>query len=314
MDRGSAAQRPAARAKRWFKGNLHTHTINSDGDSTPNDVAAWYKEHRYNFLILSDHNYLTDIAGLNAVHAAKDQFLLIPGEEVTDGFQGKPIHVNAYNLRALVDPQHGTGLVETIQRNVDAIRGARALPSLNHPNFHWAVTSKDLAAVNNLRLFEVYNGHPTTNNRGGGEFESLDQMWDAVLTAGRRIYGIAVDDAHSFKVFGRQYSNPGRGWVVVRAAELSAEAISAAIDAGDFYASSGVELEDIEVTKKAMTVRIKQHPEIRYLTRFIGAGGELLATARSETAVYEFKGAEKYVRARVEASNGDDAWVQPVIF
>ena len=30
---------------RWFKGNTHTHTLNSDGDSTPDDVVKWYREH-----------------------------------------------------------------------------------------------------------------------------------------------------------------------------------------------------------------------------------------------------------------------------
>ena len=43
----------------WFKGNTHTHTLESDGDSTPEEVTRWYKEHGYNFLVLSDHNVLT---------------------------------------------------------------------------------------------------------------------------------------------------------------------------------------------------------------------------------------------------------------
>ena len=53
-------------SKRWYKGNLHTHTTMSDGDSTPEVVAQWYKEHGYQFLILSDHNVLTPIAELNS--------------------------------------------------------------------------------------------------------------------------------------------------------------------------------------------------------------------------------------------------------
>ena len=59
------AQAPQSPAKRWFKGNLHTHTLNSDGDSTPHEVTTWYREHGYNFLVLTDHNHLTDITGLN---------------------------------------------------------------------------------------------------------------------------------------------------------------------------------------------------------------------------------------------------------
>src|SRR5688572_23053990 len=43
-------------ADRWWKGNLHTHTLWSDGDDYPEMVAAWYKDQGYNFLALSDHN------------------------------------------------------------------------------------------------------------------------------------------------------------------------------------------------------------------------------------------------------------------
>ncbi len=50
----------AAAQLRWYKGNTHTHTLNSDGDSTPDEVARWYREHGYQFLVLSDHNFLTE--------------------------------------------------------------------------------------------------------------------------------------------------------------------------------------------------------------------------------------------------------------
>src|SRR5689334_1150073 len=66
---------------RWYKGNTHTHTLNSDGDSSPDDVAHWYREHGYQFLFLTDHNFLTSIEGINALIGADERFLLIPGEE-----------------------------------------------------------------------------------------------------------------------------------------------------------------------------------------------------------------------------------------
>jgi Predicted metal-dependent phosphoesterases (PHP family) len=191
---------------RWYKGNLHTHTLNSDGDSTPHEVATWYREHGYQFLVLSDHNYLTDITGLNAIHAAAEKFLLIPGEEVTDSFEKNPIHINAYNPDRQVKPQHGDSLASTIQNDVDAIRAAKALPSVNHPNFHWAVSAQDLLKIKGLGLFEIYNGHPTVNNAGGGGFQSLDQLWDVLLSAGQRLSGVAVDDAHHFKKTGNEFS------------------------------------------------------------------------------------------------------------
>ena len=297
---------------RWFKGNLHTHTINSDGDSAPDEVARWYKERRYNFLALTDHNYFTDPQGLNSFLAANDRFLLLTGEEVTSRFESKPIHINAFGLSKTIEPSFGKGVVETIQANVDSIRGSKALPSLNHPNFGWAVTPAELAKVSGLSLFEVYNGHPGTNDFGGGGSPGLEEMWDHVLTAGRRMWGIAVDDAHVFKEMAPRHSNPGRGWIHVRAAELSEAALLAAVEKGDFYASTGVELTDVVHDGSTLRVAIKPASNVKFVVQFIGPGGKVLGESLGETAEYRLKPGEAYVRARVRDSNGLMAWTQPV--
>ena len=91
-------------AGRYFKGNLHTHTLNSDGDSTPDDVVRWYREHGYNFVTMTDHNYLTSVDGLNALHGADDKFLVMRGEEVTDRFGDKPIHINGLDPVSFIKP------------------------------------------------------------------------------------------------------------------------------------------------------------------------------------------------------------------
>jgi hypothetical protein len=297
--------------KQWYKGNLHTHTLNSDGDSTPAAVVSWYREHRYNFLVLSDHNYLTEVEGLNSLYSAKEKFLLVSGEEVTDAYKGKSIHINAYNLKELVRPTHGETLVATLRGNVQAILAKGALPSVNHPNFHWALTAKDLLAVEEITHFEVYNGHPEVNNHGGGGFDSMDEMWDALLSRGRRVYGIAVDDAHTFKTFERNLSNPGRGWVMVRAESLDADSLTNALRRGDFYASTGVALDEISDSRDEVSIRIKEDPKLKFTTYFIGEQGKILAKSTELNPVYKKTGQEKYVRARVEASTGDTAWTQP---
>ncbi len=45
---------------RWWKGNLHTHSLWSDGNDFPEMIAEWYRTHGYNFLALSDHNVLSE--------------------------------------------------------------------------------------------------------------------------------------------------------------------------------------------------------------------------------------------------------------
>lgn len=300
---------------RWFKGNTHTHTINSDGDSSPDDVAKWYRAHGYHFLVLTDHNVLTRVDALNALHGLDDRFLIIRGEEVTDRFENRPIHINGLGLTELVEPKHGTSTLDVMQRNVNAIRAADAVPTINHPNFGWSITANDLAQLRNTKLFEIYNGHPQVNNLGGGGVPGLEAAWDAILTRGVRLFGLAVDDAHHFKrPDDRSAARPGQGWIYVRASALAPDSILAAMERGDFYSSTGVELSDYQVTDSTMTVTVRAPSWSKYRIQFIGKGGRVLSEVTESSAVYRFRGDEGYVRARVVESNGLMAWTQPKFF
>lgn len=301
-------------ALRWYKGNTHTHTLNSDGDSTPDDVVRWYREHGYQFLVLTDHNFLTSVDGLNALHGADEKFLVIKGEEVTSSFQSKSVHVNGLDVSTLVAPtRNAATIVETIQGNVDGIRKANGVPHINHPNFQWSFTADEMRQVRNNRLLEIYNGHPTVHNDGGGGVPSLEQMWDQLLSSGMPLYGIAVDDAHVFKQPGNpDVAGPGRGWVAIRAARLEARALLEALERGDFYASTGVELADVRATPTTLTVEIRPKGNFKYRTVFIGREGRVLRESVDPTSTYTFTGTEGYVRAKVIDSGGRAAWVQPV--
>jgi hypothetical protein len=294
----------------WYKGNTHAHTTESDGDSSPEYVARWYRDHGYDFLVLTDHNVFTDPGTLADV--VDTTFLLIPGEEVTSSFEGASVHVNGLNLPALVEARRAESLVATIQANVDAIREVEGVPHVNHPNFEWAFGAEELRQVERDRLLEIWNGHPTVHNEGGGGTPSVVEAWDALLTGGKRVYGIAVDDAHHFQgEFAPERANPGRGWVEVRAEALEPLALMEALERGDFYASTGVELDAVIVTEERIEIRIHQQGDFRYETRFIGPEGRVLAETVDNPAVYELRGDPAYVRAEVRGSGGAIAWVQP---
>jgi len=297
----------------WYKGNTHTHTLNSDGDSTPEDVVRWYREHGYQFLVLTDHNFLTGVDALNALHGADERFLVIKGEEVTDKFADKPLHLNGLDVAELVMPQKGTSVVDTLQRNVDAIRKARGVPHINHPNFGWAIAADELQQVENNKLFEIFNGHPHVNNQGGGGIAGLEAAWDHILTSGQMLYGIAVDDAHVFKrPWDRNAARPGQGWVMVRAERLQPRALLEAMERGDFYASTGVELSELQTNEQEIAITIKEDPTAKYRIQFIGKGGKLLKEEIASPARYQIRGDEGYVRGKVLDSNGLMAWTQPV--
>jgi hypothetical protein len=313
---GRGLQTPPS-AAHWYKGNTHTHTLNSDGDSTPDDVVRWYREHGYQFLVLTDHNYQTRVDELNALHGAEEKFLVIKGEEVTSTAGAKPVHVNGLDASRRIGAQSGAAdstALDVLQRSVDAIRGASGVPHINHPNFGWALTADDLRRVRNYKLFEIFNGHPEVNNLGGGGVPGLEEIWDRLLSNGMLVYGIAVDDAHVFKKPGDPtVSGPGRGWVVVRAAALEPRALLDAMERGDFYASTGVVLDDLAVTSTSLTIKVKPQPSSKYRIQFIGRDGRVVSEMPDASATYTFTGSEGYVRAKVIESNGRVAWCEPVM-
>ena len=304
----------------WYKGNTHTHTTESDGDSSPDYVVNWYRNQGYDFLVLTDHNVFTDPAGL--AHLIDEAFLLIPGEEVTSSFGEASVHVNGLNLPGLVEARSAESLVGTIQANVDAIREVEGVPHVNHPNFRWSFGYDALRQVRGDRLLEIFNGHPTVHNEGGGGTPGMVEVWDMLLSGGKRIYGIAVDDAHHFQgEFGPDRSNPGRGWVSVRAPALEPVALMEAMEAGHFYASTGVEVDDVTIGPGTIAVDIAEDRDFRYTTSFFGPGGRLLHRTVENPAVFDLAahglgpepdGEVPYVRAEVRDSRGDVAWIQPV--
>jgi len=242
-----------------------------------------------------------------------ERFLVIRGEEVTDQAAGKPVHLNMLGGDGAVPPQGGETVGEAIRRNVAAIGAARGIISINHPNFGWAMSAADLLEGKGAHLIEIHNGHFMVNNGGGGGQPSAEALWDSMLTAGIRIFGVASDDLHQLKQpWAKASARPGQGWVVVRAANLSAGAILSALAAGDFYASTGVELADIRATPQRLSVTVKEQSFAKYTIQFIGQGGRLLKEAIASPAAYDIGGGEGYVRAKITDSNGQTAWTQPV--
>lgn len=401
---------PADPPLRWWKGNIHTHSLWSDGNEFPEMIAEWYRTHDYNFLALSDHNILSDgvrwmkydaIVKRNGKDALakyrarfgggwvetrgkegtpgfevrlkpldefrplveeRGRFIMIQGEEISDRAEGKPVHMNATNLKEVIQPLGGATVREAIDNNLRAVEdqaeraGREILLHLNHPNFGLAVTAEDLAAVVRERFFEVYNGHPGVKHEGDEHHPPVERLWDIANTIrlgeieAEPMFGVATDDSH--KYHGAPGSHPGRGWIMVRARYLTPEHLIRAIKSGDFYASSGVTLADVQFDQKRGVLRIEIEPDdgATYTTQFIGTlrgydassqprvdkngkpiaatrkysddVGKVLDTVEGLTPEYRSSGKELYVRAVVTSSRHhpdpsfdhqhEQAWTQPV--
>ncbi len=243
------------------------------------------------------------------------EFLIIQSEEITDGYNGKPIHINATNVKQKIDPQGGNSILEVMQNNLDAVAkhkeefGNPIIAHINHPNFGYAIGLKDMIALKNEQFFEVYNGHPSVHNTGDHTHMSTEMMWDyiniAYLENNKPImYGLATDDSHHYHTKGSKWSNAGRGWIMVQADSLNPKSIINAMEGGQFYASTGVALKDLTFQNNKLSVDVKKEENITYKISFIGCKKgktepEEFMSVEADKASFELTNDILFVRCKI---------------
>jgi len=325
----------------WYRGNTHCHTVLcGHADTNPDQVAKWYLDNGYDFLCLSEHNLYIDPKMINLKVPAGKQFLLIPGEEIshTGG-----IHTTALNTTGIIDWKSSrpspTGILED---HISRIVQNGGMAGINHPTDKNVLTYKDIIPLQDVSFLEIFNAHPSVNTFGGEGLPGAEEIWDSLLSRGKRIHGIAVDDAHNFQTWPGK-SNPGKGWIMVNAERLNSTSILMAIKAGNFYASNGVWLNDFKLPNDSYgsgdsfaisidtlkTLSALTYPfalgktltsgEVGFFIELIGEGGKVLARNRGSQSVFTGFLEERYLRIRAiyarEGVAGIEefyAWSQPL--
>jgi hypothetical protein len=187
--------------------------------------------------------------------------------------------------------------------------------------------------LNGVRFFEVYNGHPAVNNQGNDTFNSTETMWDLInihyYTEGKPLLlGIATDDSHNYHEFSDKMSNTGRGWVMVDSKKINTSSIIEAMERGDFYASTGVNIKTIKTTNQELFVEVEGTPGVKYEVIFLGykKGSERVEELKrvvGKKGNYEFQEDDVFIRVKVISNDFKEsplgtqetkqAWTQPII-
>lgn len=321
--------RAAAAPVRYLKGQTHVHTDNSGDSATPAAaVARWYARHGFDFIVFTDHNAVTTFASAD--------LLTIPGVELTQNRadcdpppatpQGCLLHVNALFVDAHEDrgvsfPAPATlARIDVFQAALDVAGDLGGVVQLNHPNMAWAIDAPLATELvsRGARLIEIANQNEVESSAGDAAHPSTAAMWDAVLSTGAVVYGVASDDAHHYddadavRARGQPAFTGDLGWVMVRA-DRDPAAIRRAMLAGDFYSSTGVGLDRVDSDGERLVIAIHDDGGAPYLTTFIGQGGQVLATSRELVASFEVAAAPAgYLRATVVDRSGHTAWIQPL--
>ncbi len=295
----------------FLKGNLHTHTNRSDGDSAPEDVVAWYRDHGYDFLALTDHDVRSppDDPPL----APGPTLRLIAGEEVTMGGAGHAVHMNALCTQSQIGGHGFDSAASALAWGAAAIEQQHGIALINHPNYDRGIAAADLLAAPTASLLEIASGHPYVFSQGIDDRPSHEALWDWSLGQGMHLMGVGVDDMHHLDETAKVEppAFPGRAWVEVFATSNDERSICEALRGGHLYASTGAELTRLRVTAESYTVWPRQRAAVVFIG---GEGRELQRTtvAAGAQATYTPHAGDVYVRARLETDEGR-AWT-PAVF
>jgi hypothetical protein len=298
-------------ARTFQKGNLHTHSRVSDGDSDPRALIAWYRLHGYNFLALTDHNHLSHPARYDDLE--DDRFVLLSGEEVSMTGAGRQVHINALCTTREIGGGSFGKAADALVWAVSEIDAQKGVAIVNHPNFDDALSLSDLLAVStDAPLLEIESGHPYVFSAGRGGRPSHERLWDEALSEGAGFMGVGVDDVHQLARCADPPAYPGRAWVEVFAEDAEPEALCRALRAGALYASTGPSLRRIRVDPSEYAVWPGfDGAEVT----FVGREGRILmhmVLGASDAARYVPQARDGYVRAIVGAPDGTKAWTPAV--
>ena len=133
-DRPARRELPASLGRHWLAGDLHTHTVHSDGVMTVPELARFATGRGMDFLAVTDHNTVSHHRELPAVAAAHG-IVLIAGQEVTTELG----HANALGDVGWIDFR------EPPDAWLEATEQAGGLLSVNHPiggHVSWATPMK----------------------------------------------------------------------------------------------------------------------------------------------------------------------------
>lgn len=325
----------------WYKGNLHCHTTVSDGSLTPEEVVTLYKSNGYSFLAISDHNIYTDFGSnfnneafviLPAVEAAavlleregsanclkahhihgilapepygQEAAAMDRGRSGACAFKGPFGHMEEMPARVFSGQWDGAAVAQSL---CDDLKKRSCITIYNHPI--WSrVRESEFIHTTGLTALEIFN-YNTVNESGTGYDTTY---WDVMLREGKRIWAVASDDNHNTEYF----EDSCGGYIVVKASELTRQAITQAIVDGNYYSSCGPEIYDWGICDQVAYVTCSPVERVNFIAgNYVGAGATVLSedgTDSVDYALLRLRGDETYIRVECVDAAGRTAWSNPI--
>ena len=290
----------------WLKGNLHTHTTNSDGLVEPQARLDQYAAKGYDFLCLSDHHRITRAETVSA----PDDFVLVQGAELhpENPFGGRVYHLLCLDIHEDMDAE-----AMAPQAVIDNVNAQGGCVWLAHPHFCAINVLRDVMPLNGFAGIEVFN----TGTRCAGRGEGSIHWDDWTDLSDRLIPALANDDAH--KTESANYDTY-EGWTMVRVKDRTVAGVMQAIKAGASYATTGPQFDDITVRwiddgsdgNGSFEATIQSSEVVRVLAVTNHIGAEYTELGQTfDRCTFELRADNQWVRFEIIAPNDTRAWSNP---
>ena len=267
----------------WSRASLHAHS-GLDARQPDEDVVRAYRQMGYGVVAVAPHQRISASGDLRVYEHGYGWFKqhqLVLGAQAVDWFE--------------VPFWQGRNEKQYV---LNRLAGSAGLVAIAHPMDESAYSVEDLGALTNYALIEVMNG--TTAH---------DVSWDAALSSGRPVWGIAVDDTHDVT----DRASTRVAWTMVHAPG-GVERVLDALAGGRSYgvaASGEADIALDTVTVRGQTLEVTASGPATF--RFVGTGGKTLKVVQSAaSASYDVPSSEPYVRTVIE-TGGSRLYLNPVI-
>ena len=287
------------KGRRWFKGNLHMHTTESDGALTPAEAAALYAENGYDFIARTDHWKVGPADEF-------DSLLCLTGCEYNIGARPSEgvYHIVGVGMEA--DPRLRRGTPEnplTGQEIVETIHRFGGIAVIAHPA--WSLnTPEQILAIHRETPFDMTEIYNSTSDmpRNCRPYSGL--ITDMLASAGTYLPLGAADDSHLYAPWDRC-----RSFIWVQAESCTREAILDAIRAGRFYASQGPRLE-VRFKDGKILVDCDPVEEIVYYSDAVWTNHRSDLGTGLTHGEYTPAALDTFVRVEVKDKDGNYGWSQ----
>lgn len=299
-----------------YKVNMHTHSTESDGNFTPEELKKYYSEQGYHAVAYTDHRKC-----IPHTHLTDENFVALTGTELDfsycdeSGYVRKTVHINAIarNPELAFEKKAMPLDYDLINEAVAELNSMDCIVTVNHPVFS-DMSTEDIFRIKGMHGLEVYNGIGVMFNN----YSDDSAFYEYYLRTGGRVAPVAGDDCHMRFPDGTPFIEHFQGFNVIKAPELTYDALINGITENNMFASTGPMFNNLWLEGDMLHVQCSPVCGVYVHCKYLSyKATEVERTDCLTDVTLDISGLRTispYIWVQLRDTNGRKAWAMPYWF